>query len=277
MEVVYGTLAALLCLAAAVACWRMGRRLGRRLAKGPGEAAAAGALLFTLALIGVVRWNSARLPPWVVLSPLVYLEFAYFLPTLALFLGLASARVPRPETVKALRWLAGVVACYSAFHLWLTFDAWTLPELSSLPPPGPVQGQTTKWSCGAASCVNLLRAHGIASTEREMGELCLTLPVRGTTTPRFVRGLTLKLRREGSPLRVRAEEGLDVAGLDEFPRPCLLGIRGSILVGHAVVLTGRTPEGKYRIADPLGGGTLGDLEPADLRRMFTGDAIALVP
>jgi len=277
VEVVYGSLAALACLAAAAGFWRLGGILGRRLGKGQGEAVSAAALAVTLALIGVVRWNSSRLPLWMVLSPLLYLEFAYFLPTLLLFLGLAATRVPRPETVRALRWLSGIVALYSALHLWLAFDAWSLPGLSSHPPPGPVQAQTTGWSCGAASCVNLLTAHGIRSTEREMAELCLTLPYRGTTTPRFVRGLILKLRKEGSPLRVRAMEGLKVADLDGFPMPCLLGIRGSLLVGHAVVLLAKTSEGRYRVADPLGGGKLVEIPPTELASVFTGDAVAIVP
>jgi hypothetical protein len=210
-----------------------------------------------------------------VLSPLIYLEFAYFLPTLALFLGVAAARVPRPETRRALGVLTGVVAGYAGIHLCLTVDARTLPMLLAAPPAGPVQAQSTGWSCGAASCVTLLRAHGIVATEREMGELCLTLPHRGTTLPRFVRGLTLKLRKEGSPLRVVARDDLGVADLDTLPVPALLGIRGSILVGHAVVLLGRDPDGLYRVADPLEGGKIHRVGREDLGRRLAGDAVTL--
>lgn len=277
VDVFLGLLACLAALAAGVGCWRLGGLCAKRLRKGAGEAVAASALLLTLLLVWVVRWNGARLPLAVVLSPLMALEFAYFLPTLALFLGLAAGRVPRPETRRALGFLAGVISLYAGFHLYLAADARSLPQLSSSPPPAEVQAQTTGWSCGAASCVTLLKAHGIPSTEREMGELCMTLPYRGTTLPRFVRGLTLKLRGSRSPLRVRAAEGLTVSDLDTFPAPALLGIRGSILVGHAVVLLGRTPAGLYRIGDPLEGGKVVEIPREELEAKFAGDAVALEP
>ncbi len=277
MTVLLGLLAGLFTLAAGYGFWRRGERLARRLGKGAGEAVAAASLLLTLLLVAAARWHPARFSPAVALSPLVYLEFAYFLPSVALFLGLAGNRVDRPETRRAVAALAGVVALYAGIHMVLVFDAKDLPQLSSSPPPTAVQAQTTNWSCGAASCVTLLKAHGIPSTEREMGELCLTMPYRGTTLPRFVRGLTLKLRKEGSPLRVLARDRITVSDIDTFPAPCLLGIRGGLLVGHAVVLLGREPGGGYRIGDPLGGGRVNVVSRDELARLLGGDALALVP
>jgi hypothetical protein len=277
VDTLLGLLAGLAACAAGFGSWRLGGLLGRRLGKGAGETVAAASLLLTLLLVWFFRWSGARYSPALALSPLVYLEFAYFLPTLALFLGLAAKRVPRPETGRALGFLAGVIALYAGFHLYLAADARSLPQLSSSPPPAEVQAQTTGWSCGAASCVTLLQAHGIPSTEREMGELCMTLPYRGTTLPRFVRGLTLKLRRSGSPLRVRAADDLEVADLETFPLPALLGIRGSILVGHAVVLLGRTPSGRWRVGDPLEGGKVVEVTREELAARFAGEAIALEP
>jgi len=158
-------------------------------------------------------------------------------------------------------------------------DARALPSLSTAPAGGPVQAQSTHWSCGAASAVNLLAAHGIASTEREMGELCLTMPYRGTTTPRFVRGLTRKLEAEGSALRVRAADRLSMDDLDRFPRPCIVGVRGSILVGHAVVILAGPEGGRYRVANPLpvGAGSIQVVPREELAAMFSGEAIGLVP
>jgi hypothetical protein len=277
METVLGVLAFLAAVAAGVGCWRAGGALAARLGKGAGETAAGAALVATVVPIWFVRRHPASLPLWLVLSPLVYLEFSYFLPTLVLFLGLAGRRVPRPETRRALAFLAGVVSLYAAFHLWLAFDSWSLPQLMAAPPAGPIQPQTTGWSCGADACVNLLKAHGIRSSEREMGELCMTMPYRGTTLPRFVRGLTRKLAAEGSRLRVRAADSLKVSDLDTFPAPCILSIRGGLLVGHAVVLLGRTPEGLYRIADSLGRGLVSTVPREELDALFTGEAVALVP
>lgn len=277
MDTLLGLLAAAAALAAGFGCWRAGAALAGRLGKGAGEAVAGAALVATLLPVWFVRWHPASLPLRLVLSPLVYLEFSYFLPTLALFLGLAGRRVPRPETRRAIAVLTGIVSLYAAFHLWLAFDSWSLPQLMAAPPAGPVQPQTTGWSCGADACVNLLMAHGIRSSEREMGELCMTMPYRGTTLPRFVRGLTRKLGSEGSRLRVRAADSLKVSDLDTFPAPCILSIRGGLLVGHAVVLLGRAPDGLYRIADSLDRGRVSTVSRSELEAVFTGEAVALVP
>ena len=276
MTVLLGLLAALAVLGAALGFHLLGARCAGRMGKAPGEALAAGSLAATLVLVALARWHPARYSEAVALSPLVYLEFCYFTPTVALFLGLAGKRVPRPETGRAVAALSAVVALYAGLHVFLTGLATEQTGLSASPPPAAVQAQTTNWSCGAASCVTLLKAHGIASTEREMGELCLALPYRGTTLPRFVRGLTLKLRKEGSPLRVVARDRVTVSELDTLPLPCLLGIKGGLLVGHAVVLLDRTKDGAYRVGDPLGGGRVNLVTRDELAGMLGGDAVALV-
>ena len=275
MEILLGILAAAAALGAAWGLWRLGARIAARLGKKAGEAVAGALVLVTAGLVLLVNFNPARIPVWVVVSPLVYLEFAYFLPTGVLFFGLASRRVPDPRSARAVAWLSGAMALYAALHLFLAFDAWSLPQLRAYPPGGPICQQSTSWSCGPCSCVTLLKMHGIVSTEREMGELCMCYPKRGTTIPRFVRGLTLKLRAEGSRLRVRAEDNLKVSALATFPTPCLLGIRFTLFVDHAVVLTGRDEAGFFLLADPLTGRVERE-SAADMDSRFTGEAIALV-
>ena len=276
MDVLLGLLGAAAVLGAASGCWMLGARTARRLGKMAGEAAAAAALLATVALVILVNHNPARIPVAVLLSPLLYFEFAYFVPTVAFFFGLAAVRVPDLRSAKAVAVLTGVVALYGALHAFLAFDARTLPQLRAWPPGGPVCTQSTPWSCGPAACVTLLGAHGIPATEREMGELCLCYPKRGTTVPRFIRGLTLKLAKEGSRLRVRAEDHLEVSDLDTFPVPALLGIKFTLFVDHAVVLMGRDGAGNYLLADPLNGKVVPE-DPESFARRFTGEAIALVP
>jgi hypothetical protein len=274
VDVLLGILAALAVLAASVGFWKAGGRLAQHLSKRGGEAVAGACLLLTGGLVFLVNRHPSRIPVAILVSPLIYLEFAYFLPTGLVFFGLAARRVPRPESGRALRWLGGAVAGWSALHMFLAFDAGSLPQLQPFPPRGPVAQQTTGWSCGAAACVTLLKAHGIVSTEREMGELCMALPKRGTTMPRFIRGLTLRLRKEGSPLRVRPADHLEVSDLDTFPVPCILGIKYTLFVDHAMVLVARPKEGAYRLADPLTG-TVECMGRGDLERRFTGEAIAL--
>jgi hypothetical protein len=274
MDVLSGVLAAAAYGATAWGCWRLGARLGERLGKRAGEGVAGAAAAATLGMVLLVNWFPSSLPAGLADSPAIHLEFSYFPPTALLLFGLGARRVPRRESARALAVLAAVLGLYGGAHLFLSLGARSLPSLSASPPPGPVALQTTGWSCGAASCVTLLRARGIASTEREMGELCLTMPFRGTTTLRFVRGLTRKLREAGSPLRVAAADRLSVSDLDTFPLPCILGIRWTLFTDHAVVLMGRDGEGRWRVADPL----VGRVEPwpeADLAARFTGEAIGL--
>ena len=92
-----------------------------------------------------------------------------------------------------------------------------------------------------------------------------------------MRGLTRKLEAEGSRLRVRAEDRLSMEELDRFPRPCLVGVRGSLLVGHAVVLLDGPADGRYRIANPLPArvGSIQSIPREEFAAGFTGEAIAL--
>jgi hypothetical protein len=276
VDTLLGILGGLGVLALARGCWIAGSRTARRLGKGAGEAAAAAALAATVASVWLVNREPSRIPLAILLSPAIYLEFAYFLPTVAYFFGLAAARAPKPGQGRAVAALTAVLAAYAAVHVFLAFEARSLPQLRAEPPEGPVCRQSTSWSCGPAACVTLLRAHGIGSTEREMGELSLCYPKRGTTVPRFRRGLASKLAKEGSALRVVAEDRLSVAELDAFPKPALLGIKFTLFVDHAVVLMGRDDAGRYLLADPLPGKVVA-ADPAEFERRFSGEAIALVP
>jgi len=262
---------------AAFGCWRLGARLADRLGKRAGEAVAAAAVAVVVASVTLMNWFPSSIPAGWTLTPAIHLEFAYFPPAGVLMFGIGSRRIPRPETARALRWISAVLGLYGAAHLFLSMEASSLPGLSTEPAAGAVQSQSTHWSCGAASAVNLLAVHGVRSTEREMGELCLTMPYRGTTTPRFVRGLTRKLEAERSALRVRAEDRLSMDEFDRFPRPCLVGVRGSLLVGHAVVVLAGPADGKYRVANPLPVkvGSIEVIRREEFASMFTGEAIAL--
>lgn len=86
--------------------------------------------------------------------------------------------------------------------------------------------QSTPFSCSAASTATLLRAHGIAATEQEMAELCLTSHKRnGTSWQGVFRGLSLKT--EGTDWKVevfktaRGQVNADQAARF-FDRPALL-------------------------------------------------------
>ena len=65
--------------------------------------------------------------------------------------------------------------------------------------------QTTDYTCSPACAATLLKKYGIAATEQEMAELCLTR--RGTSWQGLYRGLKLKT----------AGTDWDVAGLPAAP------------------------------------------------------------
>jgi predicted double-glycine peptidase len=122
--------------------------------------------------------------------------------------------------------------------------------------------QTTEFTCSAASAATLLSEHGIAASEREMAELCLTR--RGTSWLGLYRGL--KLKTEGTPWKVEIvrctaadlrryagepmilEVGLEA---DDHVDPAYRTEFGWVPgMKHSVILRGFTEQGDARVVDP---------------------------
>jgi hypothetical protein len=77
--------------------------------------------------------------------------------------------------------------------------------------------QTTPYTCSAACAATVLKTHGIAATEQEMAELCLTR--RGTTWQGIFRGL--KLKTVGTPYEVEVF-ACSAAGLRSLTPDCMI-------------------------------------------------------
>lgn len=113
--------------------------------------------------------------------------------------------------------------------------------------------QTSGYSCSAASAVMLLDRHGVASTEQEMAELCVTRRGdwrgAGTTDSGLMRGLRLKLGGRGTPR-------ITVPAYEEIPTPCLVAIQLNPQLSHSILVAAVEPD-QVKVVDPLyGNGTI---------------------
>jgi predicted double-glycine peptidase len=99
----------------------------------------------------------------------------------------------------------------------------------------------------------LLDRHGIASTEKEMAELCVTRAgnsrVSGTTDSGLMRGLRLKLGGRGTPR-------ITLPAYEQIPTPCLVAIQLNPQLSHSIMVSAVEPH-QVRVVDPLyGNGTI---------------------
>lgn len=150
--------------------------------------------------------------------------------------------------------------------------------------------QTTPFTCSAASAATLLNQHGIAATEAEMADLCLTNTLRqGTSWQGLYRGLTLKTH--GTPWRVEATQtsSINIEALSDEPAilvACLQKDGQNINPiyrdacgwvpgqAHAVVFLGRLDHQTAIVGDPQFGREL--WPEADLKALWTGLKFRLV-
>lgn len=150
--------------------------------------------------------------------------------------------------------------------------------------------QTTKLTCSPASAATLLKAHGIAATEQEMAELCLTR--QGTSWQGLYRGLKLKtagtawdvevfactsdqVRQHagGGPMIISVGLASDIHADSDYTRE-FGWVPG---VNHSVILTGFTRTGLATIADPSLDMGREQWDGEMLRTLWRGYAIRLVP
>lgn len=175
----------LLFLAAlSAALFGVGRTIGLRVSTRGVNRLSALTVVVLIAYI-VCVWDQTALVRWLPYSNLIVLG-NWFPFEAALLGGLASAQSSMPAwrrglTVTALQ-LAGIFVVLSPLM-------GTAPQCGHAWSEG-VCLQTTKQTCSAASAATLLQMHGIAATEQEMADLCLTR--RGTNWMGLYRGLKKK-------------------------------------------------------------------------------------
>lgn len=275
-----------------VAGSRLGRTLPERLAMLAGLAAA-GALVAYLALLSDDVVLAELLP----VSSLIVVGNA--VPPLAsLLAGLAWSMIPReaggpgrpvPIAVN-LRRLAVVVALEAAGWLAVARPLWGDAPRCRDRWEGDVCVQTTDSTCAAACAATLLRAHGIEANEQEMADLCLTRR-RGTLWQGLYRGL--KLKTAGTPWDVAIVRGRFAALRSLGDRPAILaaGLPRAKWVApiyterygwtpgdwHSVLFFGFRGGGRVAMADPTPGIGREEWSEDDLRVLWAGRGMRLVP
>lgn len=165
--------------------FRLTAAVAGRLSWGPRNVLAI-LIVSAMVLYSRLLWHNTVLAQWLPFSNLIVVGnwFPLFLAALA---GVVIE-------MRRLAWLrrAAVVSVLGGFASF----AVVLPLLGQPPHCGQQWAafggcqQTTPFTCSAASAATLLRLHGIAATEQEMAELCLTR--RGTSWLGLYRGLKLK-------------------------------------------------------------------------------------
>jgi hypothetical protein len=245
------------------------------------------ALLIVAGLFAYIRyaWYHTTLASWLPYSNLVVIGNWFPIAACALA-GLVWHRVPGQVWRKSFS-AVGLISAASYTLLWpmlgeppLCENIWTADGICL---------QTTPRTCTPACAATLLRLRGIAATEQEMSELCLTR--EGTTWQGLYRGL--KRKTAGTPWDVEVVQ-CDADQLFAFAdQPWILSVglppttptnQQAVTsewgwkpgIGHSVTLLGRTHHGRLVVADPTPGIGREEWNADDLRFLFRGTAMRLV-
>ena len=149
--------------------------------------------------------------------------------------------------------------------------------------------QTTKQTCAPASAATLLQWHGIAASEHEMADLCLTR--NGTSWLGLYRGLKVKTAKTRWDVAVCQAGPGQLPELRQCPMVLIVGWEGVSNgdfdyrieegwmpgVGHAVVLLGIREDGLVEIADPALANGRDTWTVGQLRTLWRGIAMRLIP
>lgn len=264
-----------------VALFRMGLRAGRFhsrvLTSGLAVATVSSVLIY-----GVWLWDNPVLAELLPFSNLILLG-NWFPLGAALLGGLIFDLLPtrrRPFMLGGLGVAAGL--CLIA------------PLLGSAPDCGEMFDadgrciQSTDATCSAACAVSLLKSHGIAATEQEMAELCLTR--KGTRWQGLYRGLKAKTRDtqwDVQVVRCSTEQlrhmpgqmilavGADGASADAEELQAEFGWNPSLR--HSVIRLSVDHTGDPLIYDPSPGYGEERWRSATLQQLYRGHGLRLVP
>ena len=124
---------------------------------------------------------------------------------------------------------------------------------------GPLISQTTPYTCSAAAAASLLQLHGIAATESEMAELCLTRD--GTHWMGVYRGLKMMTQESAWDVVVQPFSREAVMMLNESPAVLSININTDLIntsedhgfcghAGHSVLALGSRGNIEVMVFDP---------------------------
>lgn len=186
--------------------------------------------------------TALRVLPW---DDLVFFDRIPLYVAIVLLLSVCSQRLERPTTRLLVLVVVGLFGAYAIAELaapaWLPLFA---DELSDERGGPPEVLQSTGWSCGAAALAWTARLQGVPASERQMAELAVSAPLRGTS----LRGMVRALHRVGLP--ATAHRGATWEELRAAPMPAIVGWKLGATVGHSVVVL-RVEDEQVIVGDPL--------------------------
>lgn len=253
-------LCAALMTAAGVSAYRRSQRLAT------GLVAAMLALILIKAGVSHLPAGEARLFPW---NWYPYVEGWWFLLPAMFIFGVGIMVVRRSIWKRDGLLVAGGLLLV---HCGVLAILMSRPhELTGRVNPKGICHQTSGYSCSAAAAVNLLHQHGIAATEQEMAELCVTRPgstrVSGTSESGIMRGLRRKLDGRGTPV-------ISTPTYDRLPAPAIVPIQIHPQLSHSILVC-KVEADQVRVIDPLYG--RGSIPRAQFERAWKGSAIHVEP
>lgn len=191
-----------------------------------------------------VTYTALRLIPW---DNAIFFDRLPLYAAIVLLLSLCIQRLER----RTMRLLVGVIVAIFSLHAVAEIAAPILlpifaQELSAETDGSAEVTQSTGWSCGAAALAWAARLHGIPASERQMAELAVTAPLRGTST----RGMLRALHRVG--LEARAVKPASWEDLMDAPTPAIIGWRLTPTVAHSALVLDIAVD-EVTVGDPLAG------------------------
>jgi hypothetical protein len=268
----------------AAAIFALFGRLSRRFSYGQQVALAASVVAALLYYVSTL-WYDVRMARWLPVSNLVIV--GNWLPLIAAALAALVWRQLEVQPARRALCLAGLGSAALLSMVYPLLGA--APECRDRWDKLGTCLQSTERTCSPAAAATLLRQHGIAATEQEMAELCLTR--EGTSWLGLFRGL--KLKTAGTPYDVEVV-ACTASQLEDFRgQPLLLSVglpRGGQHdpaythefgwqpgVNHSVVLLRYDAAGNALVADPALEMCREYWSPEMLDTLWRGYAFRLVP
>ncbi len=207
--------------------------------------------LLTFIILFVLSLSVRPYYIWSVNTFKYYLFFGTFwvAPFSVSFFLLASFPMKRNFTRSLLHILAGVLFTYyflMNLSFFIPFKAYDFDNRCDI---DNVCIQTTHYTCGAASMVNLLSYYGIDAHEGEMASISKTIPGRGVGDAGILYALSKKMNNSTlTPVLVLTT----IEELKNIRIPVITTFRLNALIDHAVVIE-RFQDGVFTVIDPASG------------------------
>jgi hypothetical protein len=201
-------------------------------------------LIFAWFMAYELTYTAYRLIPW---DNVIFFDRLPLYVAIVLLLSICIRRLDRRVMRLAASTIAVIFSLYAIAELAAPISLPLFTDQLSPRTDGPPEViQSTGWSCGAAALAWAARLHGLPVSEREMSEMAVTAPLRGTSNRGMLRAL------HGVGLDARAAKPASWEQLVAAPKPVLIGWELSATVAHSALVLDVDGE-QVCVGDPLAG------------------------